>query len=107
MIFDPAAPLAVLERVLVCLIRVYPCASAAKSSTGLLAVNHPRNTELIDAHTETWRPERLLEWHLHVAVFRQCVKDAFPLSDVFEVERHIDALWLFLVVGRTISSHQH
>jgi len=49
--------------------------------SGLLAVNHPRNAESIDAHAEPDGPEGLLKRHLHRAVFCQGVKDRFRFAD--------------------------
>jgi hypothetical protein len=57
-------------------------------SGGLLAVNHPRNPELIDKHSETHGPESLLDRHFHCSVFCQCVKYAFRVCRVVDADRH-------------------
>src|SRR5260221_4845999 len=73
---------------------------------GLLAVDHPRNPKLIDAHAETRRPECLLKRHRHVAVLSQRVEDALAISLVFDMDRHIHARGLFITIRRSISAHQ-
>src|SRR5262245_49209243 len=47
--------------------------------SGLSAVDHPGDAELIDKHTEAVGPEGLLDWHLHNPVFRQSVKYLFRI----------------------------
>src|SRR5437660_870727 len=63
--------------------------------------------ELIDAHAETGGPESRLKRHLHRPAFCQCMKDAFCIRKVLELDRHGKPFWLVIVPGRCVRSHQH
>src|SRR6266542_4019556 len=69
------------------------------------AINHPWNTEPIDAHAEPSSPESFLERHLHTALFGQSIEDALTFGDIFQMERHIHAFWLLVTARRSISTH--
>src|SRR5271165_1514670 len=72
-----------------------------------LAINHPRNAELIDKHAEAGGPESLLERHPHRSFFCQSVKDPFCLCRGADAERYGEALRFFIVLRRTVRAHQH
>src|SRR6266542_2263561 len=66
------------------------------------AINHPWNTEPIDAHAEPSSPESFLERHLHTALFGQSIEDALTFGDIFQMERHIHAFGLLVTARRSI-----
>ena len=77
-----------------------------KGLSSLLAVNHPGYAESVDHHAEADRPEGFLDRHLHRPIVCQCVKDAFRFCRVLDAERHGEASWLLIALGRSVGAHQ-
>src|SRR5215468_2066521 len=55
---------------------------SGKTSGRLVAVDHPRDAETVDAHAEPGGPERLPDRHGDGAFFRQRLEDAFRLGRI-------------------------
>src|SRR5919106_1771418 len=71
----------------------------------LLAIDHPRYAETIDAHPEPRSPERGRERHLDCSIFRKSTEYLFTFRRVVERERHGKALWLLVMSRRCVGSH--
>src|SRR2546428_9167928 len=77
------------------------------ASSVLLGINHPRNPELIDAHTKARRPEGLLKRHRHLSVLSQRVEDALAFGRVLHMNRHVNAFWFLVTPRRSIGALKH
>src|SRR5262249_22704491 len=73
----------------------------------LFAVDHPRYAELIDKHAKPGGPEGLLDRHRHLPVFSQCVKYAFRICRIIDLERYGEAFWCFIALRRSVRPHQY
>src|SRR5258708_882694 len=72
-----------------------------------LAVDHPRNTELVDQHTEAVSPERLFKRHHYFSIGRQSLEYTLCLRRIIDREIEEDALRLLEVFGRNVRTHQY
>src|SRR2546422_2998318 len=70
-------------------------------------IDLPRYAELIDKHGKTNGPEGLLEGHLHCAVFRQRVVDAFCTFRIIHAKHYRETLRLLILLGKNIRAHQN
>src|ERR1700733_14639607 len=76
-------------------------------SIRLPAVDHPRDTEAVHRHTETFRPERRSKWHHHLSLFRQGLEDFLAFGGSLKGDVHIETLWLHIARRRSVHAHQY
>src|ERR1700674_5112899 len=69
-------------------------------------INHPGNTELIDQHTKSYRPECLLQRHGNRRILFQRMKDAFCLRLILDSEAHGKSARFLVLVRWNVRSHQ-
>src|SRR5690606_1283122 len=73
-----------------------------------LAVDHPRNAELVDQHGEARGPEGLFVRHLYRTVLLQRVVDALAFRLGIDVDRHRAARDASIrTIGRAVGTKQH
>src|SRR5262245_64811367 len=72
---------------------------ASSSALRLVAVDHPRDAELIDQHAEALGPERLLYRHADGAVVGERREDAFSFLRILGLDRHREPLRLLEPIG--------
>src|SRR5262245_31120839 len=69
---------------------------------GLFTLDRPGYSELIFHDPEPARPERFLEWHPDLAVFRKCPKHTLCHHRVVHLKHKGKTLWLLVPIGREV-----
>jgi hypothetical protein len=70
----------------------------------LLALDFPRNSELIRHQTEPCRPKCFLQLHSHSAAFSQIREDAFRTLNIVHAHGDTETLRPLILLGRRIGA---
>src|SRR5262245_63832001 len=88
-------------------VRLLPASFAYSAALRPVAIDHPRNAELVGQHAETGGPERLLDRHAHGTVVGERRKNAFSFFRIVGLDRHVEALRFLEMIGWCIGAHQY
>src|SRR6185369_9529693 len=75
--------------------------------SGLSAVDHPRNAELVDDHAEAIGPEGFGNRQGYVSALRECAEDTLGLGWILKIDGHVKATGRFVFARRFVGCHQN